>query len=147
MERPRKSLISLALALFMLAGALPGYAQGFMWWQNSDFQRELALTPDQISRLDKVFEDARPTYRAQKRAFDKLEDELSSMVAEARVEEAEFAAFVDRVESARSALSKSRTLMLFRMRRILSHEQHVKLHALFEQREKERRQKRGGSHK
>ncbi|MGE3191672.1 MAG: Spy/CpxP family protein refolding chaperone [Vicinamibacterales bacterium] len=130
------------MALVVATTCLPAAAQGFKWWQDAKFQAEMELTPDQVSRIDKVFEDARPTLRAQKRALDKLEDELSRMVAEARAGEAELAAFVERVEDARADLSKNRTLMLYRMRRILSAEQHVKLKALFEAREKQRHSQR-----
>ncbi|MGE3275808.1 MAG: Spy/CpxP family protein refolding chaperone [Vicinamibacterales bacterium] len=130
------------MSLIVTATALPAAAQGFKWWQDDHFQQELNLSPDQVSRIDKVFEDARPDLRAQKRALDKLEDELSAMVAEARAGEAEVAAFVERVEDARADLSKTRTLMLYRMRRILSDDQHVKLQALFEQHERERHGKK-----
>ena len=85
-----------------------------------------------------------PSLRAQKRAFDKLEDELSKMVREARVEERELEEFVVRVEASRADLSKTRTLMLFRMHRILSADQNVKLDQLFDQMEKERRGKGRG---
>ena len=48
-----------------------------------------------------------------------------------------------RVEAARADLSKTRTLMLYRMHRILSAEQNVTLDRLFDQmeRDKERRGK------
>jgi hypothetical protein len=45
----------------------------------------------------------------------------------------------ERVESARADLSKSRTLLTFRMRRILTEDQNVKMKALHEQWERERR--------
>ena len=63
---------------------------------------------------------------------------------EARVEEPEVEHFVTKVESARADLGKTRTMMLFRMRRILSPDQNVKLQKLFDQREKERRGKGHG---
>ena len=90
-------------------------AQGNKWWQNERFQKGLALTPEQIAKLEEVFQTAMPSLRAQKRAFDKLEDELSTMVREARVGERELEEFVVRVEAARADLSKTRTLMLYRM--------------------------------
>jgi Spy/CpxP family protein refolding chaperone len=127
-----------------LAWAAPVHAQSVKWWQDEKFQRGLSLSPDQISRVDAVFQAAMPTLRAQKRAFDKLEDELSKMVREARVEERELEAFVVRVEASRADLSKTRTLMLYRMHRILSAEQNAKLDQMFEQAERERRGKGHG---
>jgi Spy/CpxP family protein refolding chaperone len=127
-----------------LAWAAPVDAQSHKWWQDEKFQRGLSLSPDQISRVDAVFQAAMPSLRAQKRAFDKLEDELSKMVREARVEERELEAFVVRVEASRADLSKTRTLMLYRMHRILSAEQNAKLDQMFEQAERERRGKGHG---
>ena len=52
----RKTLVCLALSL--AAAALPATAgaQGFKWWQNDRFKRELSLTADQVTRLDEVFQ-------------------------------------------------------------------------------------------
>jgi Spy/CpxP family protein refolding chaperone len=127
-----------------LAWAAPVQGQNVKWWQDEKFQKGLSLSPDQISRVDAVFQAAIPSLRAQKRAFDKLEDELSKMVREARVEERELEAFVVRVEASRADLSKTRTLMLYRMHRILSAEQNAKLDRMFEQAERERRGKGHG---
>ena len=140
----RKLFICLALSLLAMAWSGPLEAQGHKWWQDERFQKGLALSPDQISKLEAVFQAAMPTLRAQKRAFDKLEDELSRLVREARIEERELEEFVVRVEAARADLSKTRTLMLFRMHRILSPEQNVKLDQLFDQMERDRRGKGRG---
>jgi len=122
-------------------------AQSFKWWKAERFLQELALTPDQSSRIERVFQAAQPELRAQKRALDKLEDELSTMIHDMKVDEAELEQFVGRVEAARADLSKSRTLMLVRMRRILTAEQSAKLQTLFEQNERQRGRPHGPSRK
>ena len=145
MEMSRKLFTCLALSLLTLVWATPADAQRFRWWKDDGFTRELSLTPDQASRIDAVFQAAQPELRAQHRAVSKLEDELSKLVQEARVEESEVEHFVGKVESARADLAKTRTMMIYRIRRILTAEQHTKLQALFDKREKERRSKgRGG---
>ena len=144
MEMSRKLFICLTLSLLVLSWTGSVHAQGSKWWQNERFQKGLALSPEQITKLETAFQAALPTLRAQKRAFDKLEDELSKMVREARVEERELEEFVVRVEAARADLSKTRTLMLYRMHRILTPEQNVRLDQLFDQMEKERRGKGRG---
>jgi Spy/CpxP family protein refolding chaperone len=133
--------VCLTLSLLTLLWVGPAYAQGtrHVWWKSERFQKELALTPDQVSRIDVVFQAVQPALRAENRALKKLEDELSTLIAEARIDEAELAHFVVRVEAARADLSKTRTLMIFRIRRIMSAEQHLKLQKLFEQDEKDRR--------
>ena len=144
MQMSRKFFVCLTLSLLAMLWSAPAQAQGFKWWQSERFQKGLSLSSDQITRLEETFQTASPTLRAQKRALDKLEDELAKMVREARVEEREVEAFVERVEAARADLSKTRTLMFFRMHRILSPEQNVKLDELFAQIEKERRGKGRG---
>lgn len=143
MNMSRKLFVCLGLSLLVVSAAAPVSAQGFRWWQHEQFQRDLALSADQIAKIEDVFQTTLPTLRAQKRAFDKLEDELTRMVREAKVGERELEEFVVRVEAARADLSKTRTLMLYRMHRILSAEQNVTLDRLFDQmeRDKERRGK------
>lgn len=140
-----KSFIALILAAILAAIAAPALAQGFRWWQDAKFQKEMALTADQITRLDGVFQAAQPALRADERAVEKLEDELSKLFSEGKADEREFEQFVARVEGARANWRKNRTIMLFRMRCILTYEQHVKMKALREQRERDRHQ-RGRNH-
>jgi Spy/CpxP family protein refolding chaperone len=144
MEMSRKLFACLTLSLLALAWATPVEAQRFRWWKDDRYTRELSLTPDQSARIEGVFQAAQPALRAQQRALSMLEDELSKLVQEARVEEPELDHFVAKVESARADLAKTRTMMIYRIRRILSLEQHLKLQSLFEQREKERRGKSRG---
>ena len=140
MEMSRKLFVCLTLSLLtLLVGGAAAMAQNFKWWKDERFVKELALTPDQSSRIDTVFTNAQPALRAQKRALDKLEDELSTMIHDAKVDEAEIEQFVGRVEAARAELGKTRSMQLVRMRRVLTAEQSTKLHQLFEQFDKDRR--------
>jgi Spy/CpxP family protein refolding chaperone len=87
MEMSRKLFVCLALSLLTLVWATPADAQRFRWWKDDRFTRELSLTPDQSTRIEAVFQAAEPALRAQQRALSKLEDELSKLVQEARVDE------------------------------------------------------------
>jgi Spy/CpxP family protein refolding chaperone len=144
MEMSRKLFICLTLSLLSLLWPSPADAQRFRWWMDERFQRELAITQDQKTRIDAVFQAAQPALRAQQRALSKLEDELSKMVVEANVQDSEVEFFVTKVEAARADLGKMRTMMIFRMRRILTTDQYVKLQKLFDQNEKDRRGKGHG---
>ena len=93
MQMSRKLFVCLTLSLLALVvGVTTTQAQNFKWWKDDRFIKELALTPDQIARIDAVFQAPQPTLRAQKRALDKLEDELSAMIHDPKVEEAELEA-------------------------------------------------------
>ena len=125
------------LALVVALVPIPALAQG-KWWQSERFQRELQLTTDQISRIESCFQSAIPELRRQKKELDRLEDELSRLIDTSADEDAVMRE-ADRVEAVRSELSKARTRMLLRMRRVLTDEQRVKLGALHEKSERERR--------
>jgi len=134
----------LFVALVLAGSAFAGFpalsaGQSFKWWQNERFQRELVLTTEQVDRLEGIFQSEQPELRRQKKTFDSLEASLSQLVSEGRASEAEALALIDEVEAARSALGRSRTLMLFKMRRILTSDQHVKMKVLHQQWERERR--------
>jgi Spy/CpxP family protein refolding chaperone len=113
-------------------------AQGFKWWQDDRFKRELALSAEQIDRLEEIYQSSGPAMRAQKATLDRLQADLSKVVADGTADEAVAADVIGRVESAKSELGRTRALMLYRMRRILTSDQHVKLQVLFDERERER---------
>jgi Spy/CpxP family protein refolding chaperone len=139
-----KSFICLALSL-ALVGTPRATAQGFKWWQNDRFQQELALTAEQINRLEETFQSLQPTLKTQKETLDKHESRLSKVLNDPRADEAKVLEVLERVESARSELSKSRTLLAFRMRRILTADQNVKFKALHEEWDRQRRHNPGSS--
>lgn len=139
-----KSFSGLVLAFLLVAVPSASHAQSFKWWQNERFQKELVLTADQITRLEAIYQTTVPTMRAQKNALDKSEEKLSKVISDSASDEAKVLQTVDRVEATRTELSKTRQLMLFRMRRVLTDEQNVKLKALHDHdrdRDRDRRQK------
>ena len=129
---------------------LPGVAaaQG-RWWQSERFKKELALTQEQITRIEGIYQNTMPLLRAQKEAFDRREEKLSKVIADPKSDEAAVVQASDRLEAARNEMGRTRTLMFFRIRRVLSDEQHLKLNALHEhdRNERERRERKGkGQH-
>lgn len=120
-------------ALLLAIGAPVASAQGFKWWQNDRFQRELALTTEQVGRLEEIYQAAGPAMRAQKGALDRLQNDLSAMVNDGRADDTVAADLIARVETARADLGRTRALMLYRMRRLLTSDQHLKLKVLFDE--------------
>lgn len=100
------------------------------WWK--DFQKTLALTADQAARLEAVYQAALPHLRHKRDELERQEAELSRLI-QADSDEAAIGKQSDRVEEVRTVLNKSRTLMLVRMRSILSPEQRSKLTGIREQ--------------
>jgi Spy/CpxP family protein refolding chaperone len=114
------------------------------WWQNPKTIADLGLTPDQSGRIEEIFQGTLPTLQASNTQLEKQESRLNTMIAASDVSEAEIIKQIDLVEASRSAMGKARTLMLFRMHRILTPEQRVKLKAMFDQFDRDRRRSPGG---
>lgn len=133
----------LVVAVVLLTGlpTLAG-AQGFKWWQSERFKTDLALTPDQSTRLEEIFLGLLPRITTSKEDLDRLEARLSDVISQGTASEADVMKLVDQVETARSDLSKTRTLMIYRMHRLLTPDQRVKMKALHDRWEQERRQGR-----
>ena len=130
-------LMSAALLLAGLASVSVG-AQGFKWWQNDRYRAELGLTADQSRRLEEIFQSTAPTLRTQKKAFDAAETEFGRLVENGN--DSAVMEQVLNVEAARAELNKTRALMLLRMRRALTTDQWVKLGAMHQADERERKQ-------
>lgn len=128
-----RTLVAALVAL--AAAAAPALAtqgsQGkWKWWQSDRIQAELGLTADQVSRIEEVFRSSIGELKAHKQELDRLEAELSTHIADATASESSVLQLIDRVEASRSALGRSRSLMLFRVHRVLTPDQRVRLKEL-----------------
>ncbi len=127
MKFPRISGRLAALAAVVVGAAVlwppPASAQGFKWWQSDTFVRGLGLTQEQSTKIEGIFQHTLPVLRKQKDALDKAEADFNQMVEAS--DDAQVMAQVGVVETARSELNKSRTMMLLRMRRVLTPDQRV----------------------
>jgi Spy/CpxP family protein refolding chaperone len=131
-----------AVALLALAPGVQGQSFGFPWWRDPQFQRDLALTTEQTTRIENLFQSTIGSLRAKKTELDQQEDELSRLIA-ANADEAAVTRQLDKVEAIRSSLNKTRTLQLLHIRQVLSPDQRMKLNQLHDRWDKDRR--RGGS--
>ena len=125
-------------AVFVLALAASVHAQsfGFPWWRDAQFQKDLALTAEQATRIDGVFQAAISNLRQKNEELGQQEAELSRLIA-SNADELVVTRQVDKVEAIRANLNKMRTLMLLHMRQVLSPDQRVKLNKLHEQWERD----------
>jgi Spy/CpxP family protein refolding chaperone len=139
----RRGSAALAATLLLVTTAEGGQVR-WKWWQSDEFQRELSLAPEQVDRIEQVFQESLPALQAGKHDLDRLEGELSALITDSATTEAQVLRMIDRVEASRSALGRTRSLMLFRMHRVLTPEQRIRLTALHEKWEHERRNGPGG---
>ena len=131
MTSRRFAVVAVAVVGATVLAARPASAQGFKWWQSDTFTRELGLTTDQSSKIEAIFQATVPVLRRQKDALDKAEADFNQTIEAS--DDAQVMAQVGVVEAARSELNKSRTMMLLRMRRVLTPDQRVKFVMLQQQ--------------
>lgn len=134
--------IAAALAFLLCLTSAIAAAQGFKWWNSDQFRHELQLTQDQITKIEEIFQASLPDSRQQKQTLDRLQQELARLI-DAGSDETMVMQLADRVEAARSQLSKGRTRMLLRIRRVLTPDQRVKLAALHKEWERGRKRQDG----
>lgn len=113
------------------AGSQAASPRPFPWWKSEPFKKELGLTADQSARIDKIWENTRPELRQESDALSTLEAKLSRMI-QADADEAALTRQIDRVETARAAANKTRSLMLVQMVKVLTTEQRTRFTALHE---------------
>ena len=138
-----KNLLGRIAAPFavVLLVALPAVGQGSKWWQSEQYRRELGLTTEQSRRLEDVFQSAVPTLKALKKALDQAEGEFERLVE--RGDDGSVMDQVERVEAARAELNKSHTMMMLRMRKVLTADQWAKFTAMHQAAERERNRSSG----
>jgi Spy/CpxP family protein refolding chaperone len=107
------------------------------WWLSEEGKTEFGITEQQSRDLETLFQQMLPSLKANKTELDKQEKVLDQLLSSSSSNESVVAQAIDRVESARSALSRTRTLMLYRMYRLLTPEQRAKVQAYHERKAQE----------
>lgn len=116
-------LLGLLGLLVLTASALEANEQGRVrhrWWHSEEVRTELDLTDEQSTSLDRIYQQTLPKQRESMRRLNAEEMTLSQLIGDMNVQEIDVTRQIDRVEAARSELSKTRILMVFRMYRVLS---------------------------
>jgi Spy/CpxP family protein refolding chaperone len=131
--------VAAALSVVLL-GAVSEAGQGraHKWWQSEQVKAELGLTREQSMEVEQIFQASVPKLKASKLELDRLEAELSRLIAEGVTDEHQVTSKIERVEAARGELGKLRTLMLYRVHRVLTPAQRAKLKAINDRGERER---------
>ncbi len=121
-------LLALAIGLGQSSAGTTEGQRPSKWWQSGVCKNRVGLSEAQTTELERIFQSVRDELRAEKAELEKQEATLSRLLTES-TDEAVVVRTIDRVEAARSALAKTRTLMLYRMHRLLSREQRARLDA------------------
>jgi Spy/CpxP family protein refolding chaperone len=117
-------------------------AQPFYWWRSDEFKKELGLTSEQEARIDNVHQSTLPELRQEFAELERMEAKFAKLL-DASDDEALLARQIDRVETARAQLNKTRQLMFARFRLILTREQRARFTQLWEARRPNNRRPAG----
>jgi|EndMetStandDraft_3_1072993.scaffolds.fasta_scaffold60825_2 Spy/CpxP family protein refolding chaperone len=110
------------------------------WWIDPKLRNELGITDQQSTAIEAVWsKDYKQRAETWKR-LDELEKKLDRMMLDASADESAIVTQLDRVEAVRTEVSKARVIMLYRINKLLTPEQRIKLDAMA----KERRGQRPG---
>ncbi len=100
---------------------------------------EIGLSAGQSATIDGIFKSELEKMKPLREAINKMEKDLNATIRANTTEVAVFTKQVEKIEKTRAELNTMRTVMLYRIRRVLSDEQHRKVQAMMERRESERR--------
>lgn len=107
------------------ATGTPAFAQGLEWWRSDDIQRQLRLTTEQVQMIDVLVKSTLQKRRTLRMTLDREEEALEDAIA--RDDEKRALDLIPRVEAARAARNRERTLLLLRIYRVLTPEQRREL--------------------
>ena len=97
------------------------------WWKDSDLMKRIGVNDDQVTKIEKIFQDHRLQLIDLHADLEKQEAILEPLVEADQPVESQVAAQIDKVAQARANLEKSDAMMLLSIRRVLSVDQWKKL--------------------
>jgi Spy/CpxP family protein refolding chaperone len=110
------------------------------WWQREETKTEIGLRKDQASKIEDVYQALIPRLRSSAEDRLKAEDQLSKLFSSNTATEDDVVRQLNQVQAARNEVDRQRTLMLFRINRLLTPEQRTKLRAYYDRMDRERRE-------
>lgn len=97
------------------------------WWKNSEIVQKVGLSDSQVQEMEKIFQEHRLRLIDLHATLQKEETRLEPLIESDQPNEAEVAAQIDRVASARGALEKANAMMYLGIRKQMSTDQWKKL--------------------
>ncbi|HKO19575.1 MAG TPA: Spy/CpxP family protein refolding chaperone [Acidobacteriaceae bacterium] len=97
------------------------------WWQDAAVAQELNLTPEQIKRMDTIFEQSKLQLIDARANVEKQEVLLEPLLSANPVNTAKASLQIDKVANARADLEKANAKMLLGIRGVLTADQWTKL--------------------
>ena len=109
------------------------------WWKEARCVAEIGITPEQSATIDSIFRTEIEKMKPLRESVNQLERSLNEMIRANTTDVVVFTRQVQKIEKMRAELNTMRTVMLYRMRRVLNSEQNAKFQTMWDRRESERR--------
>jgi Spy/CpxP family protein refolding chaperone len=105
------------------------------WWRSPELRAEFAITDAQSTELDRIFHSFYASLKSGMEDVDRYHKDVSKIMAEGSSSEVDVLHAIDKLEAAKASLARTRMLMLYRMYRVLSPEQRIKVKRYQEQKD------------
>ena len=119
----------------------------FPWWKDEKARAEIGFTLEQGAEIGRIFKAAMDKAKPLREEVDSLEKALSQTMKANTADVSVVVQQVDKIEDKRAELNKLRVVMLYRMHRVLTPEQNLRLQAYRDRREAERKKQDGDRRK
>jgi Spy/CpxP family protein refolding chaperone len=105
------------------------------WWRSPELRAEFAITDAQSTELDRIFHSFYASLKSGMADVERYHKDVSKMMAEGSSSEVDVLHAIDKLEAAKASLARTRMLMLYRMYRVLSPDQRIKVKRYQEQKD------------
>ena len=114
------------------------------WWSDPQLRQQLAITDTQSKMVEDIWQKSLPDLRKFRDQLMTLDEQVSKMIQDG-APEASVIALVEQTENTRAQASKARTVMIYRMFKVLNADQRAKVAAMYPvHRDDHRDGRRGG---
>ena len=100
------------------------------WWIDPQLRQQLGITDAQSKAVEAIWQQSLPDLRKLRDQLFALDDQVSKMIQDG-APEASVTALVEQTENLRAQAMKGRTLMLYRMYKVLKPEQRAKVMEMY----------------
>ena len=105
------------------------------WWRSEELRAQFAITDAQSTELDRIFHTFYASLKSGMEDVDRYHKDVSKIMAEGSSSEVDVLHAIDKLEAAKASMARTRMLMLYRMYRVLSPEQRIKVKRYQEQKD------------
>lgn len=149
MRKKYKIIIVCVLCMFLASsvyargekGDGQGMRGGMKWWKNSEVVEKLALTPEQVQKIDAISKARKKDSIKMRSEMDILKVDFDAAMEIDKIDMAHIQSLIDKMVSYKSKMQQQRMETLLKIRNELTKEQYLKLKAL---RGEKRGMKKGG---